>query len=531
MRRANASFIWARRARSAGCTTSSTASRSRPSRSSPPTANGSRDPASGEFDREDVDPDAGLNLRLGFTSYALDATLNPDFSQVESDEGQVTVNERFALFFPGEAALLPRGHRALRHAADAGLHPPDRESQGRRQAHRQVRPARRRPSHRGGRDRRRRRLVQHHPAAPRLRPQLDRRASPSPTATRATPTTGCSPATSATSGVSTTPSSSTAPRGPRDSGSTRRAPIWQAEYDRTGRSWGFNYLLKGLGRRLRRPGGVREPAPERRGERARLQPVHRCTASRGALLENLTVFFGPDRTWLYDDFGFKEGIEGFEQVDATFQLRGGWELNGHAPARLREVPGHQLRGLHLGSAAGPAYLPPDDFSGVNWTAQVTTPTWRQLGAELSYTRGRTPLFEEGGDRDVAPAHRRGWSCAPRRPCGSRRRGTVLPALPARRQRVRPRDHSPAPGGVPAQPRALLPRDRRVPLGAPGGAGRPRTRASRSSSTARRSRRDGPTASGWICWRRSSRRREPWRSSGTAARWRPTGTSTGPGWSG
>ena len=39
------------------------------------TANGSRDPVSGEFGREGVDPDAGLNLRLGFTSYALDATL------------------------------------------------------------------------------------------------------------------------------------------------------------------------------------------------------------------------------------------------------------------------------------------------------------------------------------------------------------------------------------------------------------------------------------------------------------------------
>ena len=42
------------------------------------TANGNRDPAGVEFDRENVDPDAGLNLRLGFTSYALDATLNPD---------------------------------------------------------------------------------------------------------------------------------------------------------------------------------------------------------------------------------------------------------------------------------------------------------------------------------------------------------------------------------------------------------------------------------------------------------------------
>ena len=60
------------------------------------TADGSRGSLNGDFTREDVNPDAGLNLRLGFSSYALDATANPDFSQVESDEGQVTLNERFA---------------------------------------------------------------------------------------------------------------------------------------------------------------------------------------------------------------------------------------------------------------------------------------------------------------------------------------------------------------------------------------------------------------------------------------------------
>ncbi len=33
-------------------------------------------------------------------SLAIDFTLNPDFSQVESDEPQVTVNQRFEVFFP-----------------------------------------------------------------------------------------------------------------------------------------------------------------------------------------------------------------------------------------------------------------------------------------------------------------------------------------------------------------------------------------------------------------------------------------------
>ena len=88
--------------------------------------------------------------------------------------------------------------------------------------------------------------------------------------------------------------------------------------------------------------------------------------ARGALLENLTVFFGPDRTWLYDDFGFNAGLEGFEQFDATFQLRGGWELNGHLQRDFVNFQDTSYADYTSGSADGPAYLPPDDFSGFTW---------------------------------------------------------------------------------------------------------------------------------------------------------------------
>ncbi len=46
-------------------------------------------------------PELGGNLRLGLSAnLTLDATVNPDFSHVEADVGQVSSNERFALFFP-----------------------------------------------------------------------------------------------------------------------------------------------------------------------------------------------------------------------------------------------------------------------------------------------------------------------------------------------------------------------------------------------------------------------------------------------
>ncbi len=43
----------------------------------------------------------GLDAKLGLgTAFVLDAAINPDFSELESDEPQVTVNERFEVFFP-----------------------------------------------------------------------------------------------------------------------------------------------------------------------------------------------------------------------------------------------------------------------------------------------------------------------------------------------------------------------------------------------------------------------------------------------
>ena len=45
--------------------------------------------------------EAGLSVKYGLTSnMTLDFTLNPDFSQIESDRPQIEVNQRFPLFFP-----------------------------------------------------------------------------------------------------------------------------------------------------------------------------------------------------------------------------------------------------------------------------------------------------------------------------------------------------------------------------------------------------------------------------------------------
>ncbi len=358
------------------------------------TANGARDAQGAGFTREDLNPDAGLNLRLGFTSYALDATVNPDFSQVESDQGQVTVNERFALFFPEKRPFFLEGIELFgspqtlvytRRIVDpkagakltgkfgqlgvAHLTAVDQTADG--DAWFNI---------------------------TRLRRDFGRNSIAGVTFTNRDQADAHNRVLAGDFryvwslyyiqvqyGASWT---SDALR------SRSSAPIWQAEYDRTGRSWGFNYMLNGIGGEFDDQAGF---VNRLRSDVVNGHAFNRFTlyGARGARLENLTVFFGPERTWLYDKFGFEPGLEGDESFDATFQLRGGWALNGHVERDFVNFQDSTFADYTRGSAAGPSYRPGSDFSGFVWLAKVTTPTWRHLGAQLSYRRGRSAIFQEG----------------------------------------------------------------------------------------------------------------------------------------
>ena len=62
---------------------------------------GSLDTSSGAFVADKAQPEGGVNVKYGITSnLTADFTLNPDFSQIESDRPQIEVNQRFALFYP-----------------------------------------------------------------------------------------------------------------------------------------------------------------------------------------------------------------------------------------------------------------------------------------------------------------------------------------------------------------------------------------------------------------------------------------------
>ena len=61
---------------------------------------GDIDPTQPAFVNQTTDPDAGVNVKYGITSdITVDFTVNPDFSQIESDRPQIEINQRDPLFF------------------------------------------------------------------------------------------------------------------------------------------------------------------------------------------------------------------------------------------------------------------------------------------------------------------------------------------------------------------------------------------------------------------------------------------------
>jgi hypothetical protein len=62
------------------------------------------------FHNKPIDPDGGGDIKfIPNPDTAVDATINPDFSQVESDTAQIAANARFALFFPEKRPFFLEG--------------------------------------------------------------------------------------------------------------------------------------------------------------------------------------------------------------------------------------------------------------------------------------------------------------------------------------------------------------------------------------------------------------------------------------
>ncbi|MGH7471278.1 MAG: DUF5916 domain-containing protein, partial [Longimicrobiales bacterium] len=394
-------------------------------------ANGTRNLATSEFERADPQPEAGVNLKLSVTQAALDATVNPDFSQVESDAGQVTVNERFALFFPEKRPFFLEGIE-LFNAPNQLVYT------------RQVVD----PIAGGKLTAKLGRLgVAHLTALDEDAESLvDAEGRPAGTRnglfniTRVRTDFG----SNSTVGMLLSDRSvldddnynrvvagdvryvfgrmyfaevQLGNAWTRDVRGTRAGPIWKIEADRTGRSWGFNYELSGVADEFVTRAGF---VPRSGAVDGHLFNRLSFYGAAGARVESVTTFFGPTRLWHYDDFGRADAAEGDESVTLMMRLRGGWNLQANARRRFFHFDPSEYSYTVMTASGPQVYRPLDRVAGPSFQVQASTPIYRRFNASVTINRAQSPLFAEGseghgwstsGDLSVRPTAqlRIGWS--------------------------------------------------------------------------------------------------------------------------
>jgi hypothetical protein len=345
----------------------------------------------------DTNPDVGANLRLGLTNASIDATVNPDFSQVESDAGLVTVNERFALFYPEKRPFFLEGIELFatpnqlvytRQIVDPFVGGKFTGKFGRLGV-----------AYLGALDDTPGDNAWFNVA--RLRTDFGANSVAGVTFTDRSLTNAGNRVLAADAryvfgklyyllgqaGGSWTD---------HGTGSVA-APIWQGEFDRTGRSWGWNYKVTGIGQGFEADAGF---VPRTGIVEAHAYNRFTAYGPPRAALENLTVFVGPTRIWRYEDFGGAGSIEGNDWVNTNATLRGGWALTGGVRRSFYVLDPSDYAGYEVAGPGGEPepYEAPERLDDLwAYSAGASTPTWRRFNAKLDLLYGATPIFDEGSE--------------------------------------------------------------------------------------------------------------------------------------
>ncbi|HSW28099.1 MAG TPA: DUF5916 domain-containing protein [Longimicrobiales bacterium] len=178
-----------------------------------------------------------------------------------------------------------------------------------------------------------------------------------------------------------------------EDGATRTAPLWQILVDRTGRSWGFNYNLTGIGDGFAADNGFVPRAGIVQPSAANRFSLY---GAPGAFVERYNVFLRWEGTWGYDGFFDGRGIlESQAMAMNQLTFRGGWNVT-VAPnlAGYAFEAGDYARLFTL-TPAGPRPFVPSGRIGT-FTAQLSlsTPQFSTFAASAGMTVGNDVDFLE-----------------------------------------------------------------------------------------------------------------------------------------
>jgi hypothetical protein len=178
-------------------------------------------------------------------------------------------------------------------------------------------------------------------------------------------------------------------------GAGHNGSLLQADWDRTGRAWGFHYTLRGVEPDFDAAAGF----VNRTGLiEARTFNRFSFYGARDALVQTYGIFVQVARTWDYATG--RPLIESGESIMPSATLRGGWQLGGAVTRNGFAYDPADYIGLTILTGMGTstdtaAFAVPgfqDDQYGGSF--RVTTPTLKFMSATASVTRGKTPIFRE-----------------------------------------------------------------------------------------------------------------------------------------
>ncbi|MGH9422862.1 MAG: DUF5916 domain-containing protein, partial [Thermoanaerobaculia bacterium] len=179
--------------------------------------------------------------------------------------------------------------------------------------------------------------------------------------------------------------------------------LLQADWDRTGRAWGFHYTLRSLD-----PGFKAAAGFVNRTGIIETRAFNRLSfyGAQGALVQTYSSFFGLDRIW--NNSGAGHGlVESTESITPQATLRGGWQLGGaiiHSyfafdPSLYtgltiqRAVPGIPVGGSPLFDTAA-FVVPGPEKNELGGSLSLTTPTFRHFSGTAAITKSQVPIFRE-----------------------------------------------------------------------------------------------------------------------------------------
>jgi hypothetical protein len=352
----------------------------------------------------DIDPELGVNVRWGITqNLSATGTANPDFSQVEADVGQVTVNERFALFFPEKRPFFLEGleqfdtPNALIYTRRIGAPVAGAKLTGKVGGTAVA--------YSGAVDDDALSPTGDHPIFNLLRLRRDLGASSTAGLAYTDRIEGS--ASNRVLGADARviwkkiwfTEAQIAGSWTKDGAGAgvRSGTLWDVTfYDRTGYSYGNHGELVGIS-----PDFAAQSGFVNRVNVVQGRFFNRFTwyGKAGALLENATTFIGVEPTWRYDDFlKFRSTLEGSISQQWILTLRGGWVANARWENRHQRFDPPDYVDYEVDSAgtAVPFAVPHGLYNMWGGIGALSTPN-RTLKADISVGYVSGPIFAEASE--------------------------------------------------------------------------------------------------------------------------------------